>query len=197
MSATTAAAIIAAIAATASAVQSSSAAAAARKAEKKNTALTRAAEAYRNAKAARIAVAEARLKRSQSLALGEAQGVTDSSSVIAAAANPGNQVAGQIGLAQVQESAAYGITNNNAIAAKKIGKYQDRAAAFGVVASVAGMYASMGNAPTTNQTYMGPTTPAGPGISNSTPPFAPVGINSPAPTWTGYNSFSSYRFMGR
>lgn len=168
MSAATAAAIIAAVAATGAAVQQNRAASTARKAEKKNSALQRAAEAFRNAQSARAAVARARLQRAQALAVGEAQGVSGSSSVAGASGAVITQTASQLGGAQVSESAAFGINQNNAQAARRIGSLNSSAALLGAVSQGFSSFAATGwGTSTPRPSYNGPVTNGGFGMMQS------------------------------
>lgn len=97
------------VAAAGSAYEQNQAASAQRKTQKKQNALQRAAEAFQNTRNARIAVAQARVKQAQALAIGEAQGASGSSAVGGAVGAIGSQTAGAIGSSQALQSAQAGI----------------------------------------------------------------------------------------
>lgn len=105
------AAIVAGTAATVNAQQN--AATETRRAERKTAALARARDAFLNAQRTKQALAQARVAAAQTRAVGEAQGVSNSSSVQGAAGSVFSSTAGQIGASQVQQATGYGINTVN------------------------------------------------------------------------------------
>lgn len=127
-----------------------------RKTEKKQAAIARASAAFQNARQARLAVAEARVKQAQTLAIGEAQGASGSSAVAGAYGAIGSQTAGALGAAQTQQAAQAGIDSwtykNNQDQAKFASQNAIHQTAF----QFAAMWASKGmSIPSSQPTQVG------------------------------------------
>lgn len=158
-------------------VTQQNAADATRKAEKKNAALGRARDAYLNAQRTREAIARARVARAQALSIGEAQGVSGSSSVAGAGASVFSDVAGQIGASQVEQAAAYGINKNNYKLSQDIAKFSSRAQIGQGVAQIGSAMMGSGMGAPTQTPGQGPAAPMY--VSNQAPAYQPYRFSDP------------------
>ncbi len=162
-----------------------------RRAERKNANITRAVEAFRNAQEARRGIAAARLRAAQAQALGEAQGVSGSSSISGASGSVFSQTASQIGAAQVQEAGAYGISMNNARLAKRVGSLANQAALFNTASQAFSAAASSGWGASRP-------TPSVPLAANQVPSLGAANPRGQSFNFSSYvNSFSNYNPFGQ
>lgn len=115
-----------------------------RRAERKTAALGRARDAFLNAQRTKQALAQARVAAAQTRAIGEAQGVSNSSSVQGAAGAVFTNTALQIGASQVEQAAGFGINTVNRRLSRKLQDYGTQGQIGQGIASIGSAYLGSG-----------------------------------------------------